>query len=97
MGYRHDETPAGALCQMKASLLHSARLRGPDQRDRQGAGRHRVPPGGSDQCQRIFLKLVGYTLEDVRGKNYSMSSTPRCRYPELPGFWPALARGEAAK
>ena len=95
---RHDEVSLmGALRQMKASLLHSkldyegqinaiAKVQGVIEC---------TPAGEVVNANEIFLKLVGYTLEDVRGKNYSMFVDAAVRgTASYQDFWPALARGE---
>jgi methyl-accepting chemotaxis protein len=64
----------GALRQMKASLLHSKLdYEGQINAIAKVQGVIECTPGGEViNANEIFLKLVGYTLEDVRGKNYSM-------------------------
>ena len=87
---RHDEVSLmGALRQMKASLLHSkldyegqinaiAKVQGVIEC---------TPAGEIINANDIFLKLLGYTLDDVSGKNYSMFVDAEVRgTDELPGF-----------
>ncbi|HEX5161577.1 MAG TPA: methyl-accepting chemotaxis protein [Steroidobacteraceae bacterium] len=96
---KHDEVSLmGALRQMKASLLHSkldyegqinaiAKVQGVIEC---------TPAGDVINANEIFLKLLGYSLEDVRGKNYSMFVDAEVRgTASYQGFWPALARGES--
>ena len=73
-----------------------ARLPGPDQRDRQGAGRHRVHASRatSANANEIFLNVLGYALEDVKGKNYSMFVDSQDSA-ATQGLWQALQRGES--
>src|SRR5688572_17411898 len=96
---RHDEVSLmGALRQMKASLLHSkldyegqinaiAKVQGVIEC---------TPTGEVLNANEIFLKLVGYSLDEVRGKNYAMFVDSAVRgTASYQGFWPALARGES--
>jgi methyl-accepting chemotaxis protein len=96
---RHDDISLmGALRQMKASLLHSkldyegqinaiARVQGVVEC---------TPTGQIIKANDIFLKLMGYSLEEVQGKDYSMFLDPQTRSnASYQGFWPALQRGES--
>src|SRR5690606_12044753 len=69
-----DHSLMGALRQMKASLLHSkldyegqlkgiARLQGVIET---------TPTGEIIWANDIYLKLLGYTLEEVKGKHYGL-------------------------
>src|SRR6185436_1740876 len=73
-GYHDDISLMGALRQMKHSLLHSkldyegqinaiAKVQGVIEC---------TPEGEVTNANDIFLKLLGYSLDDVKGKNYSM-------------------------
>jgi len=97
--HRHDEVSLmGALRQMKASLLHSKLdYEGQINAIAKVQGVIECTPGGEViNANEIFLKLVGYTLEDVRGKNYSMFVDAAVRGTQsYQDFWPALARGES--
>jgi len=95
----HDDTSLmGALRQMKGSLLHS-------KLDYEGqinaiANVQGVvectPDGEIINANEIFLKLLGYTLDDVKGKNYSMFVDAEVKgTASYQGFWPALKRGES--
>ncbi len=47
-------------------------------------------------ANEIFLKLVGYSLDEVRGKNYAMFVDSAVRgTASYQDFWPALSRGES--
>jgi methyl-accepting chemotaxis protein len=88
----------GALRQMKDSLLHSKLdYEGQINAIAKAQGVIECAPDGTIlNCNDIFLKLMGYALEDVRGKNYSMFVDDDVRRTEsYQGFWPALARGES--
>ena len=91
---RHDDVSLmGALRQMKASLLHSkldyegqinaiAKVQGVVEC---------APSGEIISANDIFLKLMGYSLDEVRGKNYSMFLDAEVRATtSYQGFWPAL-------
>jgi methyl-accepting chemotaxis protein len=88
---RHDAISLmGALRQMKASLLQS-RL------DYEGQINAIAKVQGVVECSPdgvilnandIFLKIVGYTLEELRGKNYSTLAADG-------DLWNALKRGES--
>ncbi|HEY6125230.1 MAG TPA: methyl-accepting chemotaxis protein [Steroidobacteraceae bacterium] len=89
---RHDAISLmGALRQMKDSLLHS-------KLDYQGQINAIAKVQGVIECSLegdvsnandIFLKLLGYSLEEVQGKNYSMFAD------DAKELWPALKRGES--
>ena len=93
-----DDSLMGALRQMKDNLLHSkldyegqinaiAKVQGVVEC---------APDGTIISCNEIFLKLMGYALEDVKDKNYSMFVDEAVRATaSYQGFWPALARGES--
>ncbi|HXC58706.1 MAG TPA: methyl-accepting chemotaxis protein [Steroidobacteraceae bacterium] len=96
---RHDAVSLmGALRQMKDSLLHSkmdyegqinaiAKVQGVIEC---------TPTGDIISANEIFLKLMGYSLEDVKGRNYSMFVHPDNRSTaSYQSFWPALQRGES--
>jgi methyl-accepting chemotaxis protein len=98
VGDHDDESLMGALRQMKGSLLHSkldyegqinaiAKVQGVVEC---------APDGTIIACNDIFLKLMGYALEDVKDRNYSMFVDEAVRATSsYQGFWPALARGES--
>ena len=96
---RHDEVSLmGALRQMKASLLHSKLdYEGQINAIAKAQGVIECTPSGEViSANEIFLKLVGYSLDDVRGKNYSMFVDAAVRGTQsYQDFWPALARGES--
>jgi len=89
---RHDAISLmGALRQMKDSLLHS-------KLDYQGQINAIAKVQGVIECSvdgdvananDVFLNLLGYSLEDVKGKNYSMFAD------DAREMWPALQRGES--
>ena len=84
----------GALRQMKDSLLHSKLdYEGQINAIAKVQGVIECTPDGTVlNCNDIFLKLMGYTLEDVKGKNYSMFVDEEVRRTaSYQGFWPALA------
>jgi methyl-accepting chemotaxis protein len=88
----------GALRQMKDSLLHSKLdYEGQINAISNVQGVVECTPDGTIiSCNAIFLKLMGYTLDDVKGKNYSMFVDEEVRRTaSYQGFWPALARGES--
>jgi methyl-accepting chemotaxis protein len=88
---RHDAISLmGALRQMKDSLLHSkldyegqinaiAKVQGVIECNLDG---------GINNANEIFLKFMGYALDEVKDKNYSMFSEGE------KDMWPALQRGE---
>ncbi len=96
---RHDATSLmGALRQMKDSLLLS-------KLDYQGQINAIAKVQGVIECSLegqvdnandIFLNLLGYSLEEVKGKNYSMfvdaAAMDSAAYQ---GLWQALQRGES--
>ena len=96
---KNDEVSLmGALRQMKDSLLHSKLdYEGQINAIAKVQGVIECAPDGTIlNCNDIFLKLLGYTLEDVKGKNYSMLVDEEIRRTSsYQGFWPALARGES--
>ncbi|HEU4778685.1 MAG TPA: methyl-accepting chemotaxis protein [Steroidobacteraceae bacterium] len=96
---RHDAISLmGALRQMKDSLLHSkldyegqinaiAKVQGVIECDLDG---------GINNANEIFLKLLGFALEDVKGKNYSMFVDTDARGSgDDQDMWTALQRGES--
>jgi methyl-accepting chemotaxis protein len=96
---RNDEVSLmGALRQMKDSLLHS-------KLDYEGQINAIAKVQGVVECtpegtilgsNDLFLQLMGYKLEDVKDKNYSLFVDEETRRnPGYQGFWPALARGES--
>jgi methyl-accepting chemotaxis protein len=55
-----------------------------------------TPSGEIVAANDIFLKLLGYTLEEVKGHHYSMLVDEEVRgSASYQGFWPALERGES--
>jgi methyl-accepting chemotaxis protein len=96
---KNDEVSLmGALRQMKDSLLHSKLdYEGQINAIAKVQGVIECAPDGTVlNANEIFLKLMGYTLEDVKGKNYSMFVDEEIRRTSsYQGFWPALARGES--
>jgi methyl-accepting chemotaxis protein len=96
---RHDSISLmGALRQMKDSLQHS-------KLDYEGQINAMARVQGVVECTSageivavndIFLKLTGYSLEDVKGKNYSIFVPHESQVSaSYQGFWPALQRGES--
>jgi len=94
---RHDAISLmGALRQMKDSLLHS-------KLDYQGQINAIAKVQGVIECtlegnignaNEIFLNVLGYSLEDVKDRNYAMfvdSQDSAANH----GLWQALARGES--
>jgi methyl-accepting chemotaxis protein len=87
----------GALRQMKASLLHSkldyegqlkgiARLQGVVET---------TPTGEIIWANDIYLKLLGYTLEEVKGRHYSMFVDKEIAEAEVfRQFWLSMQKGE---
>nr|PZN69855.1 MAG: PAS domain S-box protein [Pseudomonadota bacterium] len=87
----------GALRQMKASLLHSkldyegqlkgiARLQGVIET---------TPTGEIIWANDIYLKLLGYTLEEVKGRHYSMFVDKEIAEAEIfRQFWQSMQKGE---
>ena len=94
---RHDAISLmGALRQMKDSLLHS-------KLDYQGQINAIAKVQGVIECSvdgdvtnanEIFLNVLGYTLEDVKEKNYSMFVDSQDSAGNQ-GLWQALQRGES--
>jgi methyl-accepting chemotaxis protein len=98
VGDHDDESLMGALRQMKGSLLHSKLdYEGQINAISKVQGVVECAPDGTIiSCNEIFLKLVGYSLEDVKERNYSMFVDETVRATSsYQGFWPALARGES--
>jgi len=96
---RYDDVSLmGALRQMKASLLHSkldyegqinaiAKVQGVVEC---------TPQGEIISANDIFLNLMGYTLDEVKGKDYGMFLDQDARNgASYQTFWPALQRGES--
>ena len=96
---RNDEVSLmGALRQMKASLQHSkldyegqinaiAKVQGVVEC---------TPTGEIINVNDMYLKLMGYTLDEVKGKPYGMFLNAENRASaSYSTFWPALARGES--
>ena len=96
---RNDEISLmGALRQMKGNLLHSkldyegqinaiARVQGVIECS---------PSGVILNANDIFLKMLGYSIEEVKDKNYSMLVDADVRATDsYRSFWPALERGES--
>jgi methyl-accepting chemotaxis protein len=91
----HDSVSLmGALRRMKESLLHSkldyegqinaiAKVQGVIEC---------TPDGNVLNANEIFLELLGYTLEDVKGRNYAKLADADAQIGDL---WPALQRGES--
>jgi methyl-accepting chemotaxis protein len=96
---RHDETSLlGALRQMKDSLLQSKLdYEGQINAISKVQGVVECTPSGDIiGANEIFLKLLGYTLEEVKGQHYSMFVDNEVRASRsYQGFWPALQRGES--
>jgi methyl-accepting chemotaxis protein len=92
-----DHSLMGALRQMKASLLHSkldyegqlkgiARLQGVIET---------TPTGEIIWANDIYLKLLGYTLEEVKGKHYGMVVDKEIAEAEIfREFWHSMQKGE---
>jgi methyl-accepting chemotaxis protein len=88
----------GALRQMKSSLLHSKLdYEGQINAIARAQGVIECTPGGEIvNANDIFLKLMGYSLEDVKDKNYSIFVPADARVTaSYQSFWPAMARGES--
>ncbi len=97
-GRNDDVSLMGALRQMKHSLLHSKLdYEGQINAIARAQGVIECSPTGKIiNANDIFLKLMGYTLEDVRDKNYSMLLDADVRATaSYQAFWPALERGES--
>jgi methyl-accepting chemotaxis protein len=87
----------GALRQMKASLLHSkldyegqlkgiARLQGVIET---------TPTGEIIYANEIYLKLLGYTLEEMKGRHYAMVVDKEVSEADIfRSFWAAMQKGE---
>jgi len=96
---RNDDTSLmGALRQMKDSLLHS-RLDYEGQINAIAKTQGVIectPQGEITNANDIFLELLGYSLEDVKGKSYSIFVDAEVRgSASYQGFWPAMQRGES--
>jgi methyl-accepting chemotaxis protein len=96
---RNDEgSLLGALRQMKGNLLHS-RLDYEGQINAISRVQGVVectPAGDIVGANDIFLKLLGYTLEEVKGQHYSMFVDNEVRSSaSYQAFWPGLQRGES--
>jgi methyl-accepting chemotaxis protein len=95
----HDEVSLmGALRQMKASLLHSKLdYEGQINAIAKVQGVVECSPSGElISANDIFLKLMGYTLDEVRGKSYTMFVDAEVRdNANYQTFWQALQRGES--
>jgi methyl-accepting chemotaxis protein len=96
---RNDEASLlGALRRMKESLHHSkldyeGQLQAIDKV--QGVVEC-TPTGDIVSANEIFLKLLGYSLEEIKGKHYSMFVDNEVRNSaSFQAFWPALQRGES--
>jgi len=96
---RNDETSLlGALRQMKERLLHSkldyeGQIRAMDKV--QGVIEC-SPAGEIVNANEIFLQLLGYSLEEVKGQHYSMFVDSDVRTSaNFQTFWQALQRGES--
>jgi len=96
---KHDAVSLmGAMRQMKDSLLHSKMdYEGQINAMAKVQGVIECTPGGEIiSANEIFLKLMGYSLDEVKGKNYSMFVDAETRgSASFASFWPALARGES--
>ncbi len=83
---------------MKESLLHS-KLDHEGQIDAIARVQGVVectPAGDIVNANEIFLELVGYTLEEIKGKHYSMLVDKDVRdSASYQAFWPGLERGES--
>ncbi len=56
---------------------------------------HFTPEGTILYANENFLRLLGYTLDEIRGRHHSMFVEPAMRSTaEYREFWAALARGE---
>jgi len=89
---RHDATSLmGALRQMKDSLqLSKLDYQGQINAIAKVQGVIECSVEGQlDNANDIFLNVLGYSLEDVQGKNYSMFAD------DAKDLWPALKRGES--
>ncbi len=92
-----DRSLMGALRQMKASLLHSrldyegqlkgiARLQGVIET---------TPTGEITWANDIYLKLLGYTLEELKGRHYGIVVDKEIAEAEIfRSFWAAMQKGE---
>ena len=89
---RHDATSLmGALRQMKDSLqLSKLDYQGQINAIAKVQGVIECSVEGQvDNANDIFLNLLGYSLDEVQGKNYSMFAD------DAKDLWPALQRGES--
>jgi methyl-accepting chemotaxis protein len=92
-----DHSLMGALRQMKASLLHSkldyegqlkgiARLQGVIET---------TPTGEIIWANDIYLKLLGYTLEELKGRHYGIVVDKEIAEAEIfRSFWASMQKGE---
>ena len=76
--------------------LQSADYEGQTRRDQQGAGRDRIWARRQDHhANDNFLKVLGYTLDEVKGRHHSMFVEHAYRQsPDYRMFWEKLGRGE---
>ena len=92
---RHDDVSLmGALRRMKDSLLRS-KLDYEGQISAIGKVQGVIectPDGVVTNANDIFLALLGYAIDDVRGKSYSKFTIADAESADL---WPALQRGES--
>jgi methyl-accepting chemotaxis protein len=94
----HEESLMGALRQMKGSLLRSKLdYEGQINAIAKVQGVIECSPAGEiTNANDIFLQLMGYKLEDVRGKNYAMLVDAEVRdNANYQSFWSALQKGES--
>ena len=94
---RNDEISLmGALRRMKDSLLQSKLdYEGQINAIAKVQGVVECTPEGSVlNCNEIFLKFMGFTLDDVKGKDYSMFVDGELHEANR-GLWQALQRGES--
>jgi len=96
---KHDAVSLmGALRQMKASLLHSKLdYEGQINAIAKAQGVIECLPSGEIiNANDIYLNLLGYSLDEVKGKNYSMFLDAESRASaSYNTFWPAMSRGES--
>jgi len=96
-GDHDDISLMGALRQMKHSLQHSKLdYEGQINAISRAQGVIECTPEGEiTNANEIFLKLLGYSLEDVKGKHYSMFVDAEVKSTaSYQGFWTAMQRGE---
>jgi len=96
---RHDSISLmGALRQMKDSLQHSKLdYEGQINAMARVQGVVECTPGGEIvNVNDLFLKLTGYSIDEVKGKHYSIFVPPDLQATaSYQSFWPALQRGES--